>query len=153
VEITTASSDSTNPSLKKTSISSKTPLRPLTNMKSLGLYQRKRRKNSLRSSERKLPRVVRSVKLVVVDGTQAGQEAVTAGDEGAEEGVVAGVAGAAAMEGPGRMAVQKKKRLRRKERKLRQAKSGKGRWNQMGRPTLASEGSMHLLPSKLPSKG
>ena len=139
--------DSTNPSVKKTLNLSRTPSRPLTNMKSLGLYQRKKRKNSSRLNEHKLPHVVLSVKLAEVDEILARVEVLTA--EGEEvEGEVEG----AAAEGASQAVLEEKKTTMARKRKRPLATNVRGLWNQMERLAQASEETMPLLPSRLPRR-
>jgi len=140
-------SDFTKPSAKKISNLSRTLSRPLINMMSLGPYQRKRRKNSLRLNGRKLLHVVLSVKLVA-DGIPARLEVVIAEDEGVVVEEVGGVA--VAVEGPSPVELQEKRTTR--VLNLPQVTNVRGLWNQMGQLARASEETMHLLPSRQPRR-
>ena len=152
--MTTASSDSTSPSVKKTLTLSRTPSRQLTKMRLRGLSRQKKRKSNSRSNGHKRPREARSAKLtlaarlrVVAEGD--GVEGVV---EGMVEGVVEGVAGEAGVEEASRMAVQKNVKLRTRTRSLRRVTSVRGLSNRMGRLTQASEETLRLLLSKLPKR-
>jgi hypothetical protein len=115
-------------------------------MKSLGLYQRMKRKNNSRLNEHKLPRVVLSVKLVV-DGILARLEVVTAEGEVAVEEVEG-----AAAEGPSRVTLRREKDDESEEKDPSTGTNVRGLWNQMGRLVQASEETMRLLPSRLPRR-